>query len=361
MTMHPATIPQDLTYITGQPTTKLFSGAMTMRQMPRLDRAVVDRHRTAIESASTPVYSGFITPEDKQTLTSTGGLNAEDVPDNLTEALRWRGKKYLNRRYLLSLFFRWFLWVMLAYAIIEVTHSVSGSNEVTNPLEALQALGSVATSAIGLFGYFAVYFATAAYGFRLGMLLTKKRLTEGAQYWLAHGNIFDPIRWWTRRGMLSIERSYSSTNIVGQTAFVVFTDRNGVIVPDPRVYEAAADALNRLTPSRGGALSSDDRLTLIAHNVPTVIGAGYSAPQTSEDGQHMGAHMVMYVIGVATYSLAQLDNHLYEQYISNVVRAVQRVNPHVTDARMYFATDPQLYNSVVNGADTRRKWFTHSG
>lgn len=358
--MNPATIPEDLTYLTGQPTAGLLSGAMTIQQMPRLNRAVVDRHRADIERASLPVYSGFIAPEDKQTLTSTGGLNAEDVPDNLTEALRWRGKKYLNRRYLTSLFFRWLLWVMLAYAIIEATNSVSASNEVNNPLEALLALGSIATSLIGLVGYLAIYIATAAYGFRLGTLLVQKRLTEGAQYWLAHGSPLDPIRRWTRRGMLSIERSYSDTNIVGQTAFVVFTDHTGAIVPDPRVYDAATTAMNRLTPSRGGALSSDDRLTLISHNVPTVIGAGYSAPQTNDKGQHMGAHMVMYVIGVTAYSLAQLENQLYDQYISNVLQAVQHVNPHVTDARMYFTTDPQIYNSVINGSDTRRKWFTQS-
>lgn len=343
-------IAADTAYITDGASVDLFSATQTPSTFPKLQRTVVTKNRNEHVHALAAVFSGFITPEDKETLTPDG-YNSADMPDNFTDALAWRGKKYLTRRYLLSMFFRWTLLVIACYYLSELTHTIDGPDKISNPGDLAMTAVALVSAVVGLFVHFLPYVATLLYLGRIVLLLAKRNLTHGAQLWLVKGNPLDPIRAWTRRTMLSVEDNYLNPKVFGQTARVVLTDPRGNIITNPTAYEALHSVL---APQfhQGGYVSSDERLRLVDSYEPTIISGGVGS--TSR-----GSHMVLYVLGVGQQTLAEVEYALRIKYLQDAVNRVAARVPDVANVRVYFEIDPELYDCRINDADTRYRFWNN--
>lgn len=347
-----ATAESDMEYMTGRRELTLFSGEMLHSAFPLLKRTIVKKSRTEHVPALAPLFAGFITDADKKKITPKG-YDVSDVPDNLTDALNWRGRSYMNRRYLVSLFLRWTLLVVTCYFISELSLALDSPDNVYSPGDVLLTIGSGILSLIGLAFRFAIYPITLAYLLRVGTLLAKKNLTAGAQLWLAQGNPVDPIRLWNRRYMLDMEKGYTDTTVVGQTAHVVLTTHNGSVVSDSQCYRILDDALAPAYYNRG-VVSGADRLALATADRPTVISGGVGNINANST---QGDHLVLYVLGVRNQRLIDTDYALRSSYLDEAVSRVARINSSIGGYRIYMETDPEFYDCVINDNDSRRSFF----
>lgn len=345
------TIATDTAYITGSANVDLYSAAQTPRTFPKLRRTVANKNRAEHDHALAAVYSGFITPEDKETLTPAG-YNASDMPDNFTDALAWRGRKYLTRRYLLSMFFRWGLTVLVCYYLSEITLALDSPTEINNPGDLALTAITLVTTVLGLALHFLPYVATVAYLGRILLLVTKRDLTHGAQLWLIAGNPLDPIRAWTRRTMLPLEDKALDNDTIGQTARIVLTTPQGGIVSDSSAYEALLAAL---APQfhNGGYVSADERLRLIRACDPTIISGGVAVAPG-------GSHLVLYLLGVGHQTLLEVEYAVRQKYLQTAIHQVAGRFPQVANARVYFEIDPALYDCTINETDTRSRFWRNT-
>ena len=339
----------DIAYITGSTKADLYAATQTARTMPPLRRTVFLKNRPERMPALAAVFSGFMTPADKEKITPSG-YNSADMPDNFTDALAWRGKKYLNRRYLLSMFLRFTVLTVFFRIVTVLLNKVDAPETIHNPVDFILTLGALAVTVLSVFTHFAPYIVGFLYMMRILLLVTKRRLTDGAQMWLMAGLPFDPIRAWTRRTMLSVEDNYFTPSVIGQTARVVLTDRHDGLIRDHEVYEAfGAEVASAFYGD--GYVSSEDRLRLALGTDPTIISGGVGVAPNG------GAHLALYVLGIGHQSLTSVERALRDKYLTPAVRHIARQYPHVHDCRVYFEVDPHLYDCQINSADHRsERW-----